>query len=84
MTANTLFIKDLSDDAAVDIGFDKSNASNSSLLSGTTGSSGMIDLGIISNPTPNVSLNTGVQYQHRIEDEGIDYWQAIAGVKVSF
>jgi len=44
----------------------------------------MIDLGIISNPTPNVSLNTGVQYQHRIEDEGVDYWQAIAGVKVSF
>jgi len=25
-----------------------------------------------------------VQYQHRIEDEGVDYWQAVAGVKVSF
>ncbi len=83
VTANTLFIKDLSDDAAVDIGDSYSNVSNS-FRSGATGSSGMIDLGIINNPTPNVSLNTGVQYQHRIEDEGVDYWQAVAGVKVSF
>lgn len=83
VTANTLFIKDLSDDASVDIGDTYSDVSNS-FRSGATGSSGMIDLGIISNPTPNVSLNTGVQYQHRIEDEGVDYWQAIAGVKVSF
>jgi serine protease autotransporter len=83
VTANTLFIKDLSDDASMDIGDTYSDVSNS-FRSGATGSSGMIDLGIISNPTPNVSLNTGVQYQHRIEDEGVDYWQAIAGVKVSF
>ena len=83
ITANTLFIKDLSDDMTLDIGDSYSNVSNS-FRSGTAGSSGMIDLGIISNPTPNVSLNTGVQYQHRLEDEGVDYWQAVAGVQINF
>jgi serine protease autotransporter len=83
ITANTLLINDLSDDMTLEIGDRYSNVSNS-FRSGVSGSSGMIDLGIISNPTPNVSLNTGIQYQHRLEDEGVDYWQAVAGAKISF
>jgi serine protease autotransporter len=83
ITANTLFITDLRDDASVDIGVTYSDVSNS-FHSGAAGSSGMLDLGIISNPMPNVSLNTGVQYQHRLEDEGVDYWQAVAGVTFKF
>lgn len=83
ITANTLFIKDLSDDMTLEIGDKYSNVSNS-FRSGAAGSSALIDLGIISNPVPNVSLNTGLQYQHRLEDEGVDYWQAVAGVKISF
>lgn len=82
-TANTTLVKDFSNDTTLDIGDTYSNVSNR-FTSGSTGSSGMIDVGIISNPTPNVSLNTGIQYQRRLEDEGVDYWQAIAGVKINF
>lgn len=83
LIANTTFIKDLSSDATLDIG-STFNSRTNSFISGSTGSSGMIDVGIINNPVANISLNAGVQYQRRLDNEGVNYWQGVAGVKISF
>lgn len=83
LAANTTLVKDLSNDAKLDIG-STYNSQTNSFISGSTGSSGMVDVGIINNPLANVSLNAGVQYQRRLDNEGVNSWQGIAGMKVNF
>ena len=83
VVANTTLVQDFSDDSTLEIAGSGSQSS-SSFYAGTAGSTGMVDFGIVNNPTDNVSLNVGVQYQRRLEAEGVDFWQGTAGVKVKF
>ncbi|MNN62837.1 hypothetical protein D3C81_1781700 [compost metagenome] len=84
--ANAYLTKDFSNTPDVWIGSARNHAVSSTFDMGKPGSSASIDVGIISEVTPLISINTGFQYQQRLSsnDEGISSWQGNVGVRVTF
>ena len=84
--SSTYLTKDFSDTPDVWVSSTLNHDVSSTFDMGTPGSSATVDVGIINELTPFISLNTGFQYQQRLssDDEGINSWQGNAGVKVTF
>lgn len=84
--SSTYLTKDFSDTPDVWVSSTRNHDVSSTFDMGTPGSSATVDVGVINELTPFISLNTGFQYQQRLssDDEGINSWQGNAGVKVTF
>ncbi|MFU2315603.1 S6 family peptidase [Rahnella sp. PCH160] len=80
---STRLFKDFSHDETVTIR-DVHSSDSSDFATGTPGSAALLDVGLVNTLLPNVSLSVGGEYQKRLEEEGIDYWQVTTGVKISF
>lgn len=83
---NTYLTKDFSNTPEVWIGSARNHDVSSTFDMGKAGSSASIDAGIISEITPLVSVNAGIQYQQRLssDDEGISAWQGNVGMRITF
>ncbi|NGX89228.1 autotransporter outer membrane beta-barrel domain-containing protein [Rahnella sp. Lac-M11] len=83
VVASTRLIKDFSHHSDVHIGDLHSN-DVSRFSTDVTGSAAQLNIGVVNTLIPNVSLSVGGEYQKRLEEEGIDYWQIVTGVRISF
>lgn len=81
--SSTRLVKDFSHHETVAIG-DSHSSETSDFSTDITGSAALFDVGVVNTLIPNVSLSVGGQYQKRLEEEGIDYWQLTTGVNISF